>query len=68
MFGRKTFVEITPDMVIRYTSGKKASGFSAGMINQRLVLLGALFNRAHKWRLKNIPPAPSRYSIPERSA
>jgi integrase len=57
MFGRKTFVEITPDMVIRYTSGKKASGFSAGMINQSLVLLGALFNRAHKWRLKNVPPA-----------
>ena len=27
------------------------------MINQSLVLLGALFNRAHKWRLKNVPPA-----------
>ncbi|OAH08976.1 Tyrosine recombinase XerD [Rhodobacteraceae bacterium SB2] len=57
IFGQKTFVEITPDMVIRYAAGKKASGFSAGMINQTLVLLGALFNRAHKWRLKNVPPA-----------
>jgi len=44
LFGRKTFIEITPDVVIRYTSGKKASGFSAGMINQTLVLLGPLFN------------------------
>ena len=56
IFGRKTFVENTPDMVIRYTSGKKAAGFSAGMINQSLVLLGALFNRAHKWRLKTYRP------------
>jgi hypothetical protein len=27
MFGRKTFVEITPEMVIRYTSGKKHPDF-----------------------------------------
>ena len=26
------------------------------MINQSLLLLRALFNRAHKWRLKNVPP------------
>ena len=40
-----------------WTSGKKATGFSAGLINQSLVLLGPLFNRAHKWRLKNVPAA-----------
>ena len=57
MFGGKIFSEITPSMVIRYTAGKKVAGFSAGMINQSLVLLGALFNRAHKWRLKNVPPS-----------
>ena len=57
IFGQKTFVEITPDMVIRYTSGKKATGFSAALNNQSLVLLGALFNRAYKWLLKNVSAA-----------
>tara|TARA_B100001093_G_scaffold256639_1_gene245401 strand:+ start:1024 stop:2244 length:1221 start_codon:yes stop_codon:yes gene_type:complete len=54
VFGRKTFIQITPAMVTAYTERKKASGLSAGMINQTLVLLGALFNRAHKWRIKNV--------------
>ena len=54
VFGRKTFIQITPAMVTAYTGRKKASGLSAGMINQTLVLLGALFNRAHRWRIKNV--------------
>lgn len=50
VFGKRRMNDITSKQIKSFTEAKIAQGFSRGMINRLLILIGSLYTKAKKWQ------------------